>query len=167
MTIKLSSPPILDVVTHAHNSQLANSVFAWLKWLKLKLRIKKMVKMLDVFLNHLIITNLCTSQYKANKAIYSEKTWRRHVFEDISRRHIGCPNLGCPCIKRKKYMKCDSTPNRRGKVLSISRRKIKSPQVSNSDATQITFRQISNHRRGKRFNHGTPLREGVHEPPPH
>ena len=56
----LLSPPILDEVTHVRNSQLANSVFAWLNWLKLNLRVKKKVRMLDVqkIFYHLIIINV-------------------------------------------------------------------------------------------------------------
>ena len=45
MTSHLSSPPIIDVVTHARNSQLTNSVFARLNWLKFNLHVKKKVIM--------------------------------------------------------------------------------------------------------------------------
>ena len=45
MTSHLSPQPILDVMTWEQNSQLSNSVFARLNWLKLKLRVKKKVRM--------------------------------------------------------------------------------------------------------------------------
>ena len=59
-----------------------------MNWLELKLRVKEKVRMLDVqkLFYHLIIINVTVdsaAQYKANKAIYSEKTWQRNVFEDI------------------------------------------------------------------------------------
>ena len=44
MTSNLLYPPIFDLVTQAHNSQLSNSVFERLNWLKLKLRVKKKVR---------------------------------------------------------------------------------------------------------------------------
>ena len=48
MTSHISSTPILDLVTQACNSQLSNSMFEQLNWLKLKLRVKKKVRMGEV-----------------------------------------------------------------------------------------------------------------------
>ena len=64
MTSHLSSSSIIDVVTHAHNSYLANSVFAQLNWFKLKLRVKKKVRTLDVqnIFYNLIIINVIVNR---------------------------------------------------------------------------------------------------------
>ena len=57
---------------YARNSQLANSLFARLNKMKLKLRVQKKVRTLE-----------------------SDKTLQRNVFEDIWRWHLGCPNHEC------------------------------------------------------------------------